>query len=278
MKKKFSWIYVFAVLFLIIWSLGPILWSVVMSITPQRELFSSNTILPQEPSFSNYQQLLSKDSKPGSAFLRGMRNSFTTSILTVILVLPIAAFSAYAFSRMRFKGKEIIRVCLLITFVVPVLATIISLYQMFGAWGLLDKKAGLIVIYASAFFPLIVWMLSNYFETIPRELEEAAWLDGCTRLQTLFKVILPLSYPVLFASALTILLNTWNQFLIPLIMAPVPAIKPLTVVITEFVTKNTTEYGLITAGGLLALLPPAAIAILFRKYIASGVVAGAVKG
>jgi multiple sugar transport system permease protein len=278
MKKKFSWIYLIAVIFLLIWSLGPILWSVVMSVTSQREMFSSSTILPQQPTLSNYQQLLSKDSKPGIAFIRGMKNSFTTSMFTIIVVLPIAVFSAYAFSRMKFKGKEVVRVGLLITFVVPVFATIISLYQMFGTWGLLDKTEGLIIIYASAFFPLIVWMLSNYFDTIPHEIEEAAWLDGCTKLQTLFKVILPLSYPVLFAAALTIFLNTWNQFLIPLIMAPVPASKPLTVVITEFVTKNTTEYGLITAGGLLALIPPAVIAILFRKYIANGVVAGAVKG
>jgi multiple sugar transport system permease protein len=278
MKKKFSWFYLIAVIFLVIWSIGPIAWSVVMSVTTQKEMFSSSTILPKEPTLSNYQELLIKDSRPGKAFIKGMTNSFTTSLLTIIVVLPLAVLSAYAFSRMRFKGKEMIRVGLLITFVVPGFATIIALYQMFGAWGLLDKKIGLIIIYASAFFPLSVWMLSNYFSSLPRELEEAAWLDGCTRMQALFKVILPLSYPVLFASALTIFLNTWNQFMIPLIMAPAPATKPLTVVITEFVTKNTTEYGMITAGGLLALIPPALIAIIFRKYIAGGLVAGAVKG
>ena len=107
---------------------------------------------------------------------------------------------------MRFKGKQILRVGLLITFVVPVFATIIALYQLFGSWDLLDKKIGLISIYASSFFPLNVWMLSNYFSSLPRELEEAAWLDGCTRFQSMWKVILPLSYPVLFTSALIIFL------------------------------------------------------------------------
>ncbi len=278
MKKKFQWVYILSVAFLIIWSLGPIAWSIVMSVTTQKEMFSSTTILPQEPTLTNYQKLLKQDSKPGSAFLRGMRNSLSTSILTIAFVLPIAVLSAYAFSRIKFKGREVIRIGLLITFVVPALATIITLYQMFGLWGLLDKKIGLIIIYASSFFPLSVWMLSNHFCTLPRELEEAAWLDGCTRIQGLFKVVLPLSYPVLFAAALTIFLNTWNQFMIPLIMAPVPETKPLTVVITEFVTKHSTEYGMITAGGLLALIPPAFIAIIFRKYIAGGLVAGSVKG
>lgn len=278
MKNKYTWLYAIAVIFLLIWSVGPILWSVVMSVTTQKELYSTTTILPEDPTLKNYKELLNRDSRPGKAFIRGMSNSLVSSLLSIAIILPIAVLSAFAFSRMKFKGKEIIRVGLLITFVVPVFATIIALYQMFGAWGLLDKKIGLIVIYASSFFPLNVWMLSNYFFSLPKEIEEAAWLDGCTRLQAFFKVILPLSYPVLFTSALIIFLSTWNQFLIPLIMAPSPTTKPLTVVITEFVTKNTQDFGLITSGGLLALIPPALIAIIFRKYIASGLVAGATKG
>lgn len=278
MKKKTPWYYFIAVIFLLVWSVGPILWSVVMSMTNQKDLYSSTTILPKEPTLDNYIELLDHDSRAGKAFIRGMTNSLTSSLMSILVILPVAVFSAYAFSRMKFKGKEIIRVGLLITFVVPVFATIIALYQMFGSWDLLDKKFGLIVIYASSFFPLNVWMLSNYFSSLPRELEEAAWLDGCTRFQALFRIILPLSYPVLFTSALIIFLSTWNQFLIPLIMAPSPTTKPLTVVITEFVTKNTQDFGMITAGGLLALVPPAVVAILFRKFIASGLVAGATKG
>jgi multiple sugar transport system permease protein len=278
MKKRISIWYVIAVVFLLVWSLGPILWSGVMSITTQKELYSSTTIVPEEPTLDNYEELLSRDSRAGRAFIRGMVNSLSSSFYSILIILPIAVFSAYAFSRLKFRGKEVVRVGLLITFVVPVFATIIALYQMFGLWDLLDKKIGLIVIYASSFFPLNVWMLSNYFSSLPRELEEAALLDGCTKLQAMFKIIIPLSYPVLFTSALIIFLSTWNQFLIPLIMAPSPTTKPLTVVITEFVTKNTQDFGMISAGGLIALIPPAIIAIVFRKFIASGLVAGATKG
>ncbi len=278
MKKKTSWIYILAVFFLILWSVGPILWSFVMSITTQKELYSANTIFPTEPTFDNYQDLLTLNSRSGKSFIRGMSNSLISSAYSILIILPLAVFSAYAFSRIKFRGRDIMRTGLLITFVVPVFATIIALYQMFGAWDLLDKKIGLIAIYASSFFPLNVWMLSNYFASLPKELEEAAWLDGCNRLQSLFRIILPVSTPVLFTSALIIFLSTWNQFLIPLIMAPSPNTKPLTVVITEYVTKNTQDFGMISAGGLIALIPPAIIAIVFRKYIASGLVSGATKG
>jgi multiple sugar transport system permease protein len=278
MIKKNFLLYIIAVIFLITWSVGPILWSGVMSVTTQKELYSSTTIFPEEPTLDNYQELLSRDSKAGRSFIKGMSNSLISSILSIIVILPIAVLSAYAFSRFSFKGKETIRVVLLVTFVIPVFATVIALYQMFGSWGLLDKKISLIVIYASSFFPLNVWMLSNYFSSLPREIEEAALIDGCTKLQSLFKIILPLSYPVLFTSALIIFLSTWNQFLIPLIMAPSPTTKPLTVVITEFVTKNTQDFGMISSGGFIALIPPALIAIIFRKYIASGLVVGATKG
>jgi multiple sugar transport system permease protein len=278
MKKKVSPLYAIAVIFLLTWSIGPILWSVVMSVTPQKDLYSASSIFPEKPTTDNYQKLLDKDSRTGKSYIRGMRNSLTSSLLSITVILPIAVLSAYSFSRMRFRGKNFIRVGLLITFVVPVFATIIALYQMFGSWGLLDKKIGLIAIYASSFFPLNVWMLSNYFSSLPRELEESAWIDGCTRIQALFTIILPLSFPVLFTSALIIFLSTWNQYLIPLIMAPSPTTKPLTVVITEFVTKETQDFGMISAGGFLALIPPALIAMVFRKFIASGLVAGATKG
>lgn len=278
MKKNISLIYIAAVILLFVWSIGPIVWSFVMSITPQKDLYSESSVLPEEPTFNNYQKLLDPNSRAGKTYLRGMKNSLSSSLISIAVILPIAVMSGYAFSRMNFKGRDIIQIGLLITFVVPVFATIIALYQMFGAWGLLDKKVGLIAIYASSFFPLNVWMLSNYFNSLPRELEESAWIDGCTRLQGLVKIILPLSTPVLFTSALIIFLSTWNQFLIPLIMAPSPVTKPLTVVITEFVTKETQDFGMISAGGFLALIPPALIAIIFRKFIASGLVAGATKG
>lgn len=277
MKKKSSFLFFITVVFLIVWSIGPILWSAVMSITSQKELYGEESILPKAPTLINYQVLMDSSSRYGKTFINGMKNSVSSSLISIIIILPISVLSAYAFSRLKFKGKGSLRLGLLITFVVPVFATIIALYQMFGAWGLLDTQIGLIAIYASSFFPLIVWIMINYFSSLPRELEEAAWIDGCSRFQSFYKIILPLSYPVLFTGALIIFLSTWNQFLIPLIMAPSPATKPLTVVITEFVTKNSQNFGLISAGGLLALIPPALIAIVFRKYIASGLVAGATK-
>ena len=134
------------------------------------------------------------------------------------------------------------------------------------------------LVYISAFMPLTVWLLCSHFESLPIDLEEAAKLDGCRPMQILLHILLPISYPVLFAGALIMFISTWNQFLIPLILSPTNSTKPIAVIISEFVTKNPVNYGLMNAGGLLAVIPPVIIAIIFRRFLISGLTAGAIKG
>ena len=181
-------------------------------------------------------------------------------------------------ARLRFKGKTPIRNLLLFTIAIPVFATIIPLYKLFITLKLLDQLLGLVLVYITSFLPLTVWLLIGYFETLPRELEEAAYVDGCSQFQTMIRIILPVSYPIIFAASLIVFLTTWNQFQIPLILAPSHATKPIAVVASEFVTKVTVDYGLMNAGGILALIPPAIIAIIFRKFLITGIVGGATKG
>ena len=158
------------------------------------------------------------------------------------------------------------------------MATIIPLYRMFADARLLDNIFWLSVVYVSSYLPLAVWLISNYFATIPKELEEAALIDGCGRTATFFRIMLPLSAPIILSISLIMFLNTWSQFQIPLILASSMETKPMAIVVSEFVTKDTIQYGLVAAAGMIALIPPALAALVFRKYLVSGMMKGSVKG
>lgn len=278
-KAFFGVLYVFAVIVFIVFTLGPIAWSFILSITPQAEIGSNTTrILPENPTFGNYIKLVSAGSQEGSLFLKGMKNSLVAACLALLLGMPIAILAAYPMSRIPFKGSVLIRNVLLFTMAIPVFATVIPLYKLFINLNLMDSYIGLVLVYITSFLPMAVWLLIGYFSTIPKELEEAAYVDGCSRFGTMIRVILPVCYPIVFAASLIMFLNTWNQFQIPLILAPGSSTKPIAVVISEFVTKSTMDIGLMNAGGILALIPPAVIAIIFRRFLVSGIVGGAVKG
>ena len=207
-----------------------------------------------------------------------MLNSLKAAIVSLLLGIPMSILCAYPMSRLRFKGSAAFRNVLLFTMAIPVFATIIPLYRMYANMNLLDNLVALIMVYITSFLPLSVWLLISYFDTLPKELEEAAYVDGCTKFRTMLSIIMPVSYPIIFADTLIVFLTTWNQFQIPLILAPSKATKPIAVVVSEFVTKSSVDYGLMNAGGILAIIPPAIIAIVFRKFLMKGIVGGATKG
>lgn len=272
-------VYIVAAVMLVLWTLGPIAWSFLISITPQRETMASPAnLLPQDPTFLNYARLLGGGDQLGSQFVTSLLNTLVAAIGTVVIGLPIYFLGAYALSRLRFRGRSVVNLALLATLVIPAMATVIPLFRIFVDLGLIDTHIGLIVVYVSACLPLVVWLLSSFFSTIPKEIEEAAAIDGCGAFGTLLRIVLPLSYPTLLASALIIFIGVWNQFLIPLILAPSYSTKPVAVVISEFVTKTKTDYGLMNAGGLLAIVIPCLIAVIFRKFLAYGLTEGATKG
>ncbi len=207
-----------------------------------------------------------------------MFNSLKAAVVSLILGIPMSVLCAYPMSRLKFKGSVAIRNILLFTMAIPVFATIIPLYRMYANLDLLDNLVALILVYITSFLPLSVWLLISYFDTLPRELEEAAYVDGCSHFKTMLAIIMPVSYPIVFADTLIVFLTTWNQFQIPLILAPSNMTKPIAVVVSEFVTKSSVDYGLMNAGGILAIIPPAVIAIIFRKFLMRGIVGGATKG
>lgn len=263
----------------LILTVGPFVWAFFVSVTPEYEMFKNTmNMLPETPVLDNYRMLFDVKNANHVRLFNGMRNSVKAVACTLCLGIPIALASAYALTRMEFRGRKVIRNLLLLTMVIPVFATIIPLFRIFMAKKLLDNTFWLSLVYVSSFLPMSTWLISNYFATIPRELEEAAWVDGCGRIRTFFKIILPISYPIVFSSALIMFLSAWNQFQIPLILASSANTKPVSIVTSEFMTKNTVQYGITAAAGLLAIVPPALTALVFRKFLVSGMMKGSTKG
>jgi len=270
---------IFIIMVFLIFTLGPILWCFIVSISPENEMFSSTVnFIPNNPTFQNYAMLLNINTAQGQIFIRGLVNSLKAVSVTLIIGLPISLMTAYALSRFKFKGREIIRGILLTTIVIPVFTTIIPLYAIFSDLNILDNIFWLSIVYVSSFLPMITWVISNYINGIPVELEEAAYLDGCGKVKAFLLIIIPNSLPIISAVILMMFLMTWNQYQIPLILASSLDTKPLSMVAAEFSSKDMIKYGMTAAAGILALLPPAAAAAIFRKSLIFGFTQGAVKG
>ncbi len=234
-------------------------------------------ILPETVTFENYAEIFTGGRK-GTLVITGILNSLKAVGTTLLVGIPICLLSAYALGRMEFKGRKLLKDLLLITMVIPVMATIIPLFRLFVERELLDHVFWLSMVYVSSYLPLITWLMMNYFAAIPRELEEAAQIDGCGKVTTFLKIFLPVSRPIILSAALIMFLNTWNQFQIPLILASSLETKPVAIVVSEFMTKDSIQYGLTAASGIVAVIPPAVTALIFRKFLISGMMKGSVKG
>lgn len=271
--------YVLALLIFLILTLGPFIWTFVLSVTPEYAMMEKSTkLMPDEITFENYRELLTEGSRKGSVLIIGIKNALKAVGATLVMGIPVSMMSAYALSRMEFKGRKAIRNLLLITMVIPVMATIIPLFRLFVARQWLDDVFWLSMVYVSSYLPMVTWLMSNYFATIPKELEEAAMIDGCGRMASFVRIIMPASYPIILSAALIMFLNTWSQFQIPLILASSLETKPVAIVVSEFMTKDSVQYGLTAAAGIIAVIPPAVTALVFRRFLISGMMGGAVKG
>ncbi|MCI6466209.1 MAG: carbohydrate ABC transporter permease [Faecalicatena sp.] len=268
-------LYFIVVVIFLIFTAGPFVWAFSVSVTPEFEMFKNTmSMLPSKLNWDNYVTLFTASSRQNKILFQGMFNSLKAVGITLLIGLPVALMSAYSLARLEFKGKKLIKNAILITMVIPVFATVIPLYRIFVSYQLLDKMFWLSLVYASSFLPMSIWLMINYFSTIPVEIEEAARVDGCGRIRTFFEILMPIAYPVVISSALIMFLSAWNQFQIPLILASSFQTKPVSIVTSEFMVKDSIQYGITAAAGLLAIVPPAATALILRKYLVSGMTRG----
>ena len=259
--------------------IAPFLWLVISSLAaPADLLVRPLRWIPEHPSFSRYAEVFSVAGSAASTFRAAMVNSAIVATSSVLISMGVGIFGAYAFARLRFRFQRAILLLFLSTYMLPPIAILISLYLTLVQLRLLDSKLGLVLVYCSFITPFVLWIMSGYFRGIPRDLEDAARIDGCSRMGALFRVVLPLARPGLLATALFGFLLAWDEFLYALIFTSSLGSKTIPVAIAEFTGRNAVDFGMIATGGIVASLPPLAIAFLFQRYIVGGLAAGGVKG
>jgi multiple sugar transport system permease protein len=259
--------------------LAPLAWSALASFSSQADLVARPVRWwPTEFTTERYSEILTGVGGVGETFRAALLNSTIVATATVAISIVVGVFGAYAFARLRFRLRKPTLVVFLISYMLPQVALLIPLYLILSTLGLLDNRLGLILVSCSLVVPFTLWILSNYFVTIPRDLEEAARVDGTTRIGALFRIILPAARPGIFAAIMFSFLLAWDEFMYALIFTSSDAAKTVPVAISEFAGRYTTDFGLVAAGGLIAAIPPVLIAVIFQRYVVSGMAAGAVKG
>ena len=280
-KKRFSRILLYiAVLLIVVWTLAPYIWLVISSLSYKIDLISVPLKwIPTRLTFDNFKALFfsqGAETVNATLFLRSLKNSTIISISTMLICLPLGVLAAYSATRLKFKGNKSVILISMITQLIPPIVLVIPLYVILRRFLLLDTQFGLILVDISIGLPLVIWMMRGYLSSIPRELEDAARIDGCTYLGALVRVILPLAGPGLASVMIFAFIASWNEYLYSYIFTNVQA-KTLPVLIGEFSTKLGLEYLKIAAAGVLASLPPVGLALVFQKFIIRGLTSGAVK-
>ena len=266
--------------------LAPFAWLVLTSFMHERDALTvPPQWLPNAPTLDNYLSFFNPSgtravvgSRAAEQTLPSMANSMIAAAGTALLNVVLGTLAGYGLARVRFPGKAHLLMLYVGSRMVPGIALIVPLYLTIKTYGLLDNLGALIITYLTFTLPFTIWLLKSYFESIPRELEEAALVDGCTWGWMVLKVLLPVAAPGLAAAAMFAFMTAWNDYLFAVILTSSINSKTLPVVVAGFATDVTTERTLMAASGVLAVLPPLLLAFMFQKLIVQGLTSGAVKG
>lgn len=255
-------------------ALFPLYWLVKVSITPNDILYKQGTdLLPSRVSFEHYATVIGK-----SDFLLFFRNSIIVSGVTAIASTVLAMASGYAFSRFAFKGKLWIVGLMLVTQMFPLVIVITPIFSIFGTLGLTNSLTGLIIIYTAFNIPFATFLMQSFFDGIPKDLEEAAMIDGATRFKAFVQIIAPLTLPGIVATAGFCFTGAWGEILFALLLNSSASASTFPVGLLLYSTRATIEYGPMMAAGVLALIPVCIFFFLIQRYLVQGLTAGAVKG
>ncbi|MGR3663018.1 MAG: carbohydrate ABC transporter permease [Paracoccaceae bacterium] len=258
----------------LIFALFPLYWLLKIAVTPERLLYTDGTKMwPTEFTMANFTSVIYQ-----TDFLSYFSNSLYVSFGTAALTTIFAAGSGYAFSRFEFSGKKLIIALMLITQMFPLLMIIAPIYKVVATLGMLNSLTSLIVVYTAFNIPFATFLMQSFFDGIPKDLEEAAMMDGCTRFQALYKVILPLTLPGLGATLGFVFTAAWSELLFALMLISRNDSMTFPVGLLTFVSKFSVDWGQMMAAGVLALIPSCLFFIFIQRYLVQGLTSGAVKG
>lgn len=264
-----------ALLFHLILVLFPFVWMLLTSLKgSQGEIYAFPvTYLPKEPSFVNYASMLWKGN-----FGRYMVNSLIVSITPAVVAVFIGTLAGYVLSRYKFRMKTPLLLFFLVTQMIPTFITLAPLYQMLSKWNMINKLSTLCLLYTNMMIPFSVVTLRSFFDGIPYTIEEAAWIDGCSRLRALFSVSIPVVKPGLAAASIFAFINSWNELFMAIMFIDVDKYKTIPVGLNALILKYDIKWGEMAAGTIMSLIPTMILFSFAQKYMIEGLTAGSVKG
>lgn len=273
-RTRAQWPLYPAIAVVVVVTMFPFLWMLISSFKKLSELYTvPPTWIPEAPSWANYTKVLFESNVP-----RYFLNSLIISAGSTAIALALAILASYGFARFKFKGKSLAISLIIVGQLLPTAAIIVPLYVVLNWLNLLNTYLGLILAYLILTLPLSVFMLISYFRGIPVELEEAAIVDGASRLGALLRITLPLSLPGVVAVIVYAFVTTWNEFIFALCFAIDSSTKTLPIGLSEFTTEFNTDWGAVMAASVIMTVPIAILFLAMQKLFVGGLTAGGTKG
>jgi multiple sugar transport system permease protein len=272
-----------ALLFFALWTIVPFVWMLLASVKTNKEIYQTFTLVPKSLYFGHYAQILFGIAGPGGGkasakFSLWLLNSAYVAVVTTTLSIVLGSLAAYSITRLSFLGRAVMARGLIFTYLIPGTLLFIPLFQIVYALNLGDTLESLMLVYPTFTLPFCTWMLCSYFRSIPVELEEAALIDGCSRLGVLFRIVLPLALPAVAVVALFSFTQSWNEFLYALVFTNSLATRTVTVGLTQMLGEDVFYWGQMMAGAIVTAVPPVAMYTLAQRFVIRGLTGGAVKG
>jgi len=260
---------------MLLWTAIPFYWMIATSLKHDKEIYGYEaTLIPQRPTMANYATVFRE-----TPYLLYLRNSVAVAIGSTVLSMIIAVLGAYAIARLNFPGRALLARSLVFTYLVPTSLLFIPMFALMSMLRLTDSLHGLIIAYLGFDVPFCTWLLMGYFRTIPKEIEECALVDGCTRIQALLRIVLPVAIPGIITAALFSFTLSWGEYLYSITFVTDSYEKTIpSAVVGELIRGDVYHWGGLMAGALLGSIPIALVYVIFLDYYVSGLTAGATKG
>ncbi len=263
-----------AVAVLVIFAVFPIVWAFLISLKPEEDIVTATlTYIPRRVTFENYVAIWTRSNFPTLIL-----NSSVVTLITVAICTVIGTLASYAVARYRFLGRRELMMFYLVIRMFPAVMIIIPLFILMRGLGLLDSRFGLALAYTTFLLPVFIWMMKGFFESVPNDLEDAARIDGASRLGAMVRVVLPLVLGGLVATAVFIAIGAWNEFLFALMLTTSTGSRTWPVGLQLMVGEFQLPWGSLAAGGIISIVPVMVLFALVQRALVRGLTAGAVKG
>ena len=272
--RAWRWLGNIILLVFVVWTLAPFYWMIVTSLKEHKEIYGmSATLWPKAPTLDSYRVLFFE-----TDYMHFFKNSMLTALSTTAVTVVVASLAAYSIARLEFPGRKFVARAMVYSYLVPQSLLFIPLFTIMVAVGLDNSLTGLSIAYLGFTVPFCTWLLMGFFMSIPLELEEAALVDGCSRLGVLVRIILPISLPALAVIAFFSFTLSWNEYLYAVVFNSDPDVRTIPTGLNDFVVEDVFFWGPIMGSTVLTVIPPLIVYFIFQRWLVTGLTMGAVKG